>query len=120
VNAEVRRFHSPDVYDLRSWSPPRIDSFAFLLQVLVGPVGGKGEESFDVLVCTPQWLAETLSGDDLLIGRHRLIVKEYSFPRIEQFIRNYVNGCSGDSWEQLAEQVGRLGKWEFEDYRESP
>jgi Immunity protein 8 len=87
---------------------------------MVGPVGEKGEESFDVVVCTPQWLDETLADEDLLIGRHRLIVKEYSFPRIEQFIRNYVNAWSGDSWEEIGAKVGRLGKWEFEDYREAP
>jgi len=87
---------------------------------MVGPVGERGEESFDVVVCTPQWLIETLGDEDLLVGRHHLIVKEYSFARIEQFIRDYVNNSSGNTWEEIGERVGRLGKWEFEDYRESP
>jgi hypothetical protein len=47
-------------------------------------------------------------------------VRRYNFPRIEGFIRHYVDECSGETWEEIAEKLARLGKWEFEDYRESP
>jgi hypothetical protein len=30
-----------------------------------------------------------------------------------------VANCEGDTWQQVALKVGRLGHWEFEDYREA-
>jgi hypothetical protein len=32
--------------------------FSFLARMIVGPPGTPGEESFDVTVCSPEWLAE--------------------------------------------------------------
>jgi hypothetical protein len=50
------------------------DKDAFLLRMLVGPDDGPGEESFDVLVCTPGWLVRAVSDERPQIGRRRLIV----------------------------------------------
>lgn len=33
-------------------------SFVFGVQMLVGPADGPGEESFELTVCSPEWLAE--------------------------------------------------------------
>jgi immunity protein 8 of polymorphic toxin system len=118
VRAAVRRFHSPDVDDLAKHRPDDAARFCYLLQVMVGPKGGEGEESFDVLLCTPTWLAENLARDSVVVGRHYLLVQEYDFRRVKRFITAFVEDCSGDTWDEVAEQVGRLGKWEFEDYVE--
>jgi hypothetical protein len=120
MNAEIRALYSPDVHDLESWQPPRPDSFGILLQLLAGPAGEEGEESFDLLLCTTRWIEETHSPEDIVVGRHHLIVKQYRYDAIADFIRSYVASCSGDTWEEVAEKLGRLGKWEFEDYREAP
>src|SRR5438045_942145 len=111
----VRRLHSPDVDDLRTWSPPDPECFAFLLQIMVGPESGEGEESFDVEVCTPCWLSRTYGPSGVVSGRHHLIVFKYDFGAIEKFIRNYVDESSGETWQDIAGKVGRLGRWEFED-----
>ena len=118
MDAELKRLHSPDVYDLKGYQPESPDKFGFLLQAMVGPKGGDCEESFDIEVCTPKWLEEAYGTDDVLIGRHRLIVQEYSYPRIINAIKGFLKGCSGENWKEVAEKVSRLGKWEFEDYIE--
>jgi hypothetical protein len=116
ITAEIKRLHSPDILDLATYEPEVADTFGFLLQIMAGPSGGDGEESFDVTVCAPQWLAERI-GPSVLIGRHHLIVSRYDFRRLKQFLENYCSKCTGNTWQEVAQQLGRIGKWEFEDYR---
>jgi hypothetical protein len=49
-------------------------------------------------------------------GRHYVFVKEFSYSRLEQFVGGYCTGCEGNSWQEVAEKLSRLGHWEFEDY----
>ena len=98
--------------------PDNPDNFAFLLQAMVGPEGQAGEESFDIEVCTPRWLEETYGRSEIIIGRHHLIVREYNYQRIVAAINEFLQGCSGNNWNEVALKVSRLGRWEFEDYIE--
>lgn len=56
ITPEIKYFHSPDADDLGRYEPPDPDKFALLVQIMVGPSGTEGEESFDVQVVTPGWL----------------------------------------------------------------
>jgi len=118
MNAELKRFHSPDIYDLENYRPENPENFGFLLQVMVGPEGKDGEESFDIEVCTPKWLEETYEVEDVVIGRHHIIIREYNFERLVRSIKDFLKQCSGESWNEVTEKVSRLGRWEFEDYIE--
>lgn len=118
MNAELKRLHSPDIYDLESYQPDNPGMFGFLLQAMVGPEGKDIEESFDIEVCTPRWLEEAYGIDEVVIGRHHLIVREYNYQRIVAAIKDFLRDCSGGNWNEVAEKVSRLGKWEFEDYTE--
>jgi hypothetical protein len=33
-----------------------------------------------------------------------------------QTINQYCESCAGETWDEIAGKVGRLGRWEFEDY----
>ncbi|MES2662168.1 MAG: immunity 8 family protein [Pseudomonadota bacterium] len=118
MNAELKRLHSPDIYDLENYQPEHPRKFGFLLQAMVGPKGKEGEESFDLEVCTPGWLEEAYGPDEVIIGQHYLIVREYNYQRIVASIENFLRDCSGKNWREVGEKVSRLGKWEFEDYIE--
>ncbi len=116
MRAALRRLHSPDVYDLSSWSPD--NEFGVLVQMLVGPEGGPGEESFDVTLCTPGWLAERVRQEGIVDARHHLLIDTYDYDRLERYLCERVSACEGANWREVALQVARLGAWEFEDYRE--
>jgi hypothetical protein len=96
------------------------DDFALLLQILVGPQEAPGEESFDVFLCTPMWLLHNHQPSDIVVGRHRLIVFEYDYESLRSFISRWVDSCEGPTWQELATRIGRLGRWEFEDYLVGP
>ena len=116
MRAVIRRFHSPDVDDLESFKPSEPDRFAFLLQILVGPENDQGEESFDVLICTPRWMLEKYSENDVVPGRHMIIVFKYDYERLTDFLRKQVAEVVGETWSDVAQGLSRLGRWEFEDY----
>lgn len=84
---------------------------------MVGPIGENSAESFDILVCTPDWIRDCYLEQEFAWGRHLLIVKEFDIQRIKAFISAYVNRQSGKSWAEVAVKVSRIGSWEYEDYQ---
>jgi hypothetical protein len=116
MKATVRHLHSPDV-DLDNFVPDDPEDVGVLIQVLAGPVDGPGEESFDIMLCTPNWLKSWVRSHGPTIGRHHLIVERYDFSRIREYIVTAIEAEEGATWQELGLRIGRIGKWEFEDYR---
>jgi len=116
VRAALKGFHSPDV-DLESYSPAEPGCFMFLLQVFFGPEDRGVENSFDVIVCTPAWLECEVGRRGILDGRHHLIVEKFDLDTIRAFLTEYAENATGDSWDEVAARLSRLGRWEFEDYQ---
>jgi hypothetical protein len=121
LNAVVGSFHSPDAPDLQAYSPPDPERFALLLEFTAGEVGEEsGGDDFGLVVCTPVWLADRVEPGRPFWPRHHLLVRSYDLDAIQSFVVSYVRSCSGPSWQEVAEKIGRLAYWEFEDYRERP
>lgn len=116
IRPSLKRLHSPDIPDLKSFVPKNKKSFGFLLQAMFGPEASEGEESFDMIVCTPEWLANELKLMKIISGRYHIIVDEYDFEKIISFLDAYGRQCVGSTWRDVALQLSRIGKWEFEDY----
>ncbi|HEX8990235.1 MAG TPA: immunity 8 family protein [Anaerolineales bacterium] len=117
VNAELKRLHSPDVADLQNFSPEEADNFRILVQALIGPLGSKGQESFDFVICTPKWIENEVERQGHLFGKAHLVVKEYDYNEIFGAIEKLCNGLSGDSWETIESKLRLYGDWEYEDNR---
>ena len=115
VRAQLRSLFSPDADPLHQFAPD--GPFGILVMAMIGPADGPGEESFDFMLCTPDWFSSNLK-DDITNGRHHLFVRQFDYSRLRSFVEAYCAGCSGKSWKEVAEKLSRLGKWEFEDYRE--
>ncbi len=118
MHANLKSWYCPDIEDLSTFSPPEFDNFSFLFRALVGLEGSEGAESFDIHVCTPKWLLSNLKKEDVVCGRHLLIVNEFNFERILNRIRDLIESCRGDDWDEIATKASRIGYWEFEDYKE--
>lgn len=118
MKAMIKNIFSPDVDMLETYQPEKNDEFSFLLQLIVGPEGEEGEEAFNIEVCTPKWIIASCNPEDIIVGRHRLIVLEYNYERLTHFLTDFCSRCIGDDWHQVVSKVSRLGHWEFEDYRD--
>ena len=90
--------------------------FSVRLRLIGGPEDSRGDESFDLPICSPAALEKECEREGFVLGRHRLIVHEYNFLRLRQIIEKLVRSCSSKTWQEIAEKVGRIGYWEFEDY----
>jgi hypothetical protein len=117
VKAKLLRLHSPDAYSLQAYKPPDPDVFGLLVQAMVGPDDGKGEESFDFVVCTTRWFETQPFEKGFSWPRHHLFVKRWDYATVERAISDVVMHAEGDEWSSVANQIARFGSWEFEDYR---
>lgn len=115
MNAELRRIHSPDAVDLAVWRPDG-PSWSLHLQLMVGPAGAPGEESFDVTLCSPTWLAARASRDGIVALRHYYLCENYDYEALASYFARRVEFCTGSAWPEVAAQLSRIGHWEFEDY----
>jgi hypothetical protein len=118
MKAKLASLHSPDALDLRRFTPPDPDQFSLLVQAMIGPEGSDDYESFDIVVCTPSWLEGRLRQDPIFFPRHHLLMAAFDYSELENFIAAFCAACEGASWEVVAAKLGRLGRWEFEDYVE--
>ena len=118
MRAKLHSLHSPDVDDLAYYIPENPETFGILVQAMVGPLGGDGEESIYFLVCTPQWLATQIPEGEYRFGRHCLFLKKYEYRVLHAAIEKLCHSLEEADWGTLARKLGAYGRWEFEHYRE--
>jgi hypothetical protein len=89
--------------------------FGILVRVVIGAKGEPGEDSFDVMVCTPKWISDQFREPykDHIFGRHYLIVASWSFAELRGIISELVEGIGGDDWQDFASRLDRYMHWEF-------
>lgn len=117
MKAQLKGIITPGINDLSKYNPVDLENFGFLLQIIVGPKDQLGEESFDITVCTPKWLYQQYDTKEIIIGRHFLFMFRYDHDALIKKINSFLEQCNGDTWNEVALKVSRLGHWEFEDYQ---
>ncbi len=95
----------------------KVTRWAIGLRILAGPADAPGGESFDPTVCSVGWVASRVRGNGFFDGRYHLVTDGFDWPALKSYIEGRVDVCEGASWQEVAERLGRLGYWEFEDYR---
>ncbi|MFG1645559.1 immunity 8 family protein [Amycolatopsis sp. NPDC049252] len=118
MRAEIRFLLTPDI-EPESYVPEDPERFMFLVQMIAGPAGEPGEESFCFEVCTPGWLRDEALRDGPISGRHHVIVDRFDWPSLLKYFDGLVASCEGADWTEVTGKLSRYGLWEFEDYRPS-
>jgi hypothetical protein len=118
MRAKLNSLSCTDLPDLQKWTPEDLENFGFMRDFYVGQVGDNpGEDRFTVTVCTPKWLIENHRKTDVVSGRLRVIMFEYNYDRLRGFLENYINGVEEETWPEIAEKIGRISSWEFENFK---
>ncbi len=117
MRAEIKSLFSLNIDDLDRFVPANPLVFRVPIRLIAGPQGEEGEESFDFEVCSPDWLATEIAEGEVILLRHRVLMKSFNFEAVRNFVERFVHGCEGATWDDVASKLGRLGHWEFEDYR---
>lgn len=118
MKAELKSLHSLELEDgLVNYWPSDASNFGTWIRAYVGPQGGRGAETFDIQVCTPDWLKSQCNAQGPLWGRHMLIVNTYDYNVIKAYVERYIANSEGEDWESIAVKLSRIGAWEFEDYQ---
>lgn len=112
MRARLKSLRSDEIQDLAHFVPAHPDEFAVPLVLEVGPLGLKGRERFDLLVVTPQWLRTRHGARGAVKGHGLLLVFEWNYARIRDFLAKEVEACAGGSWPDVVRKVGRFADWE--------
>ncbi|MGW2660734.1 immunity 8 family protein [Nocardia tengchongensis] len=118
MQAEIRHLLTPDI-DPDTFVPDDPERFMFLVQMIAGPAGEPGDESFQFEVCTPGWLHDQVQREGPMTGRHRVIVDHFDWGALHAYFHRLVTRCPGNDWHEVAEKLSRYGYWEFEDYTQT-
>jgi hypothetical protein len=117
MRAEVKAIYTTDMDYLELYPPEDPGRFRIWVRAMVGSKVGEGEDSFDICVCTPSWIEEACEREGFVVGRHFLVVGRFDVAFIKKVIIELIEGCEGNTWQEVAEKVSRIGHWEFEDYK---
>lgn len=118
MRAKLKLLQSPDIDKLEEFIPDISDEFGFLLRIMVGSDEFDGYESFDVTVCTPKWLVEKYKPSDIIFGIHYIIMFSYNYNRLKEVLKKNIEDLEGNSWDELAQKIAKIGMWEFQDYKD--
>src|SRR5690349_21683466 len=116
MKPEVKLIFSPDA-EIKDFAPEDPERFCLFVQVFIGPTGSPGKESFDLTVCSPQWIADFVKDNGPIFGFHYLIMEHFDEVKLREKLSTYCSECSGDSWDEIAMKLNLIGKWEFYDYK---
>jgi hypothetical protein len=115
MRAELKGMHSPDV-DLADPAAVRAADDV-LVQLMIGPVGGAGEEAFDLVVRASSGSAQDASGRGFRMADHALVLDRIDTAEVRRYIVDFLRDLEGPTWDALARAIGRIARWEFAGYR---
>jgi hypothetical protein len=115
IRPKLRHLHSPDFEAPRL--PPDPTNCIVLIQAIVGPDDGPGEESFDFCVVTPSYL-QAQHGPRW--GRGLLIVESFDWAVVRRIVEERLASVAYNTWEQVGHELNKELLWEFDNYRDVP
>jgi hypothetical protein len=116
MRAELRGIWTSEWEQPRAFEPDDPSDFGLYVRAMVGEAGGIGEESFDILVCSPSWLESDQLTKGFRWGHGTLLMRRWDPDLLERAVCDLVAHAEGESWNVIGERLARFAQWEFSDY----
>ncbi len=113
-------------FSLEGYSPSDPEDFGFEASVFIGTEGEDGSDLFDLVVCSPSWLArDPTSGrwlarfadeepGPVVLGPAVCYMPRWNRTEFEDALRSLCARCSpGPDWASVASRLGRYLAWEW-------
>jgi len=117
MKVEIRELFSTDTGStaLDEYSPGDPANVGILVRSVLGVSEEPGEDSFDVMVCTPNWLADHLHHhpERHIFGRHHLIVQRWDYVELRKIITGLIERLDGQDWHEFGTRLDGYMHWEF-------
>ena len=118
MRAALKRMYSNELdVGLKEYRPANPENFGISIRLEAGLVGSDAADSFDLFVCTPNWIKEQCTEEGAVWGRHMLLMPEYDYDLMLRAVTREMDACQGKDWHEVANKLARFAAWEFEDYR---
>ncbi len=114
IDAEVKTMDYVDPL------PPAASASAALnITVGIGERGTEARDNFQLLVCTPSWLAEQIEKRGAVWPRGMLVVERLDMEYVRRAVQLLADQFRRSrDWVQFTERLNRYLRWEFEDYND--
>ena len=112
---QLKGFDCVDYDPIDEWRPSSDAEVYYSLCLHIGPLDEEGADLFYVDVATPQAINELNLGKRM--SERGIVVNPYSWENVLQEVRNILERCVGDDWNQQSELLSKHLNWEFENYR---
>jgi len=112
----LRRIHSPDIPDLRTFAPTASEPWCVYVQAMLGPDSGEGEESFGFTLCNHLWVSSQVKRSGSAWIGHSLVVEAFTFAILERAITSLCSSIEGKDWQTVARRLASRTDWEFTNY----
>jgi hypothetical protein len=113
------------------YAPEDPADFCIALQAFVGATDDALSDSFDVLVCTPAWLAKNFDSPRLRqaqprawtwqrrgieFGRQFILMERWNYALLYETLSRLCSSVEGPDWGTVASRIDHYLPWEY-DYR---
>ena len=117
MRAVIKGHYISDNEDLSTYEPTQPQVFGFILTFAIGPENSAGQDFFEILVASAAYLAKHYSEQMPTFMRHIMLASDYNVQAAVAHVSKYISTLEEDSWEKLVAKIGRMARWEYEDYR---
>jgi hypothetical protein len=82
----------------------------------IGLEGDDAQDDFRFQFCTLKYVASKVRNSRYFCDRGLVVVEGFSWEIVELTLASICDQIEGQSWDEIAKELSKIGEWEFEDY----
>lgn len=113
----IKHAYVAEAINLRDWFPIDENDIAEFICLEIGGKGNNKSDTFIIRICTPMALVRGLEDNHIINGRAMVIMAEYNFSHLWEWLEQNVSSCEGDTWAKHVENLRQFFDWVYDNLR---